>query len=63
MAKKKEPSDKHYLAVFSISMIIALAIHLFLLSKITLHPTLHVLISFIIFWVVMGVISIISENK
>jgi len=63
MAKKKELTDKAYLFIFSISMVLSLAIHFFLLARIEMHTTLHVFFSFLIFWAIMAIISILADKK
>lgn len=63
MAKKNELTDKTYLLISGVSTVLALAIHFFLLVRIEMHTTLHVFFSFLIFWALMAIISILVEKK
>ncbi|MBX4196431.1 hypothetical protein KW805_02495 [Candidatus Pacearchaeota archaeon] len=57
---KKEPN---YVATFSLAVLITLVIHYFFISRVTMHPTLHVLFSILMLWVVMGIIANFSSKK
>ena len=57
---KKEPN---YVLRFVISISIVLLIHYFLISRFNIHPTLHVLISFILFWIILAIISFIPVKR
>ena len=57
---KKEPN---YVLRFVISISIVLLIHYFLISRFNIHPTLHVLISLILFWIILAIISFIPVKK
>lgn len=59
MAKPKEPN---YFLVFFGGMILTLILHYFLISRFNLHPTLHVFISLVMFWLLMAIISMIQAS-
>ena len=48
--KKKDP-EGYYAVSSSITVLIVLVIHYILLSKINLHPTLHVAIGLFLFYI------------
>ena len=60
---KKEEKEENYFQTFVLSLIATLIIHFLLLSKVEMHPTLHVLIALCFFIVIMGIIILIKEKR
>lgn len=60
MAKTKEPN---YSLMFVLGVAIVLILHYFIISKFSLHPTLHVFISFILFWAWFTIIAMLPKKN
>lgn len=60
MKKAKEPN---YILMFILGIIIVLIIHYSIISKFSLHPTLHVFISFILFWAWFTIIAMFHRKS
>ena len=59
MTKTKEPN---YVLTFSSGIAAVLLVHYFILLKFNLHPTVQVFISFILFWIWLSVIAMLSKK-
>jgi len=55
--------DVNYLFIFLLGIFIVLAIHYFIILRFNLHPTLQVLISFILFWIWLGIIAFLPKKR
>jgi hypothetical protein len=55
--------EKSYGISALIAIIGSIIIHYLFISKIDLHPTLHVTIGILMFFVIMGALSLILSNK
>ncbi|MEK6825774.1 MAG: hypothetical protein AABY00_03235 [Nanoarchaeota archaeon] len=49
--------ELNYIFIFVTGIILILLIHYFILLSFQLHPTLQVFISFILFWIWLGIAS------
>ena len=55
--------DKSYGISTLIAITVSILIHYLFISKIDLHPTLHVTIGILMFFVIMGALGLILSNK
>ena len=56
----KEESNKEVI-LYGVSALIVLVLHYFFLAGTKMHPTLQLLVSFVVFTLIMGFISIFIE--
>ncbi len=55
--------DKKYYASAVISIVLTIILHYLLFSRVDMHPTLHVFIGILIFFVIMGITALSLKKK